>query len=461
MRKPLSRSEALSIQYSRRFRWVVVGLLLGFSVSSSVPVLGQTFLEKLESAVRQQLNEAPKTQNQAGATSKGATEEELPAPQPNRSPNANGPARDVVPMPVQSVLENPSGLNAPANGPVPPLELSGGAASSVVSDRRIYLGLEAEELTAGGIGVRVTNVTQDSPAWKAGFKLGDRIMGINGFAIANLQDMVKQLGKTSPGRTVRFLVSRAESNIELVAVLMEAGLAERIAGASLRVGDLSAGDVDGPAWLGVIVNDLTPAFRNQFGLNIFRGAAVTSVSPNSPAAVIGIMAGDAIISVDGVAVESSSDLMNWMLTARPGQAVDITYQRGSAARNSKITLQVNPDSRPAYKANRAEVTDAQRLLSQNNSRYNVAPSPAPLQNGIKEGQSVVPVPPNSNTILPPSGTSVPSPPISSTADGTANVDVAALQREIASLKSELQKANQRLETTQNRLKQILEGLGNN
>lgn len=91
---------------------------------------------------------------------------------------------------------------------------------------------------------------------------------------------------------------------------------QRIAGSSIRVGDLSAGDVDGPAWIGVMVNDLTPAFRNQFGLNVFRGAAVTSVSPNSPAFAIGMMAGDvAIVSIGGVAIETSGDLMKWMLTA--------------------------------------------------------------------------------------------------------------------------------------------------
>lgn len=107
---------------------------------------------------------------------------------------------------MQSVLEDPVGANGSAPGAVAPLVLEGGEAGSIPADRRIYLGLEAEELTGGGIGVRVTNITKDSPAWKAGFKVGDRI--INGFAIANLEDMVKQLGKTSPGETVRFLVSR-------------------------------------------------------------------------------------------------------------------------------------------------------------------------------------------------------------------------------------------------------------
>lgn len=389
--------------------------------------MGQTFLEKLESAVRQQLGEAQSVQNPPATVVQGGVAEELPAPPAKRVPNANSETRNFVPSPVQSVLEDPVGMKAPLAASVPPLALEGGEANSLPTDRRIYLGLEAEELTGGGIGVRVTNITKDSPAWKAGFKIGDRIMGINGFAIANLEDMVKQLGKTAPGETVRFLVSRSERNLELVAVLMEAGLAERIAGSSLRVGDLSAGEVNGPAWLGVMVNDLTPAFRNQFGLNIFRGAAVTSVSPNSPAEVIGMMAGDAIISIGGVGIESSADLMNWMVTARPGQVVDITYQRGSSARNSRLTLQVNPESRPAYRANR----------------------------------SVVPIQPNLDVNTLPSDIAVPAVPDNPTTDETSAVNVAELQREVASLKAELQRANQRLETTQNRLKQILEGLGNN
>ncbi len=427
MRKSLSGLEAFFFSHSASIQWMVVGGMFGCSALSSGVTLGQTFLEKLETAVRQQLGEAQSAQNPAGSVSQSGAAEELPAPSANRSPNVKGEARNFVPSPVQSVLEDPVGAKAPAPGAVAPLVLEGGEAGSIPADRRIYLGLEAEELTGGGIGVRVTNITKDSPAWKAGFKVGDRIMGINGFAIANLEDMVKQLGKTSPGETVRFLVSRTERNLELVAVLMEAGLAERIAGSSIRVGDLSAGDVDGPAWIGVMVNDLTPAFRNQFGLNVFRGAAVTSVSPNSPAFAIGMMAGDAIVSIGGVAIETSGDLMKWMLTARPGQEVDITYQRGSSARNSRLTLQVNPENRPAYRANR----------------------------------SVVPIQPNLDINVLPSNSVVPPVPNNPTADGTSVVEVAELQREIATLKSELQRANQRLETTQNRLKQILEGLGNN
>ncbi len=456
-----SRFGKTHMRNSASINWTVVGMVFPLIALLSFPAAGQTFLEKLEATVRQRLDAAQPTDNQAGANQAQKTGEELPAPQASRTQNANGQTRDVIPNPIQSVLENRPGTTTPATGLVPPLVLESGVANNAPADRRIYLGLEAEELTGGGIGVQVTNVTPDSPAWKGGFQRGDRIMGINGFAIANLDDMVQQLGKSVPGETVRFLVARNERNIELVAVLMEAGLAERIAGASLPIGDLSNVATEGPAWLGVMVNDLTPAFRNQFGLTVFRGAAVTTVSANSPAAAIGMIAGDAIISIDGVPIETAGDLMKWMSTARPGQAADVTYQRGSAARTARLTLEVSPENRKARSANRTEISPPQRTNPPNSSRYNVAPAPPVPQIATDNNQPLVPAVPNLQRSAVPRDNLVPNAIPVPNPGTTEESDVVELRREIATLKSELAKANQRLESTQKRLKQILDGLGNN
>ncbi len=362
----------------RGIKFQIVTLATLLLSSQPAMLFGQSFLEKLESAVRERLSEA-----------NPINEESLPPP-------ASPPI--VVPPPVNQAAQ------PQPNQP-----------QSAQTTDRIYLGLEAEEVTGGGIGVLVTSVTEGSPAWKAGFETGDRITAINGFAIANLNGMVEQLSKTSPGQPTKFLVSRADRNFELVAVVMAANLAEQIAGRRLPTGEPIRDDLDGAAWLGLMVNDLTQSFRNQFGISSFRGAAVTNVTANSPAAKVGVKAGDAVLSMGGIAIESARDLTNWMSNARPGQQVSIVFQRGSITHNAMLTLEVTPDTRSKRSAIRGS-----------------GPTPAPRME------------------LTPSS-------LQPGNDSQAIID--QLRGENERLKAELQKANELIESTQKQLNQIRNALG--
>ena len=112
--------------------------------------------------------------------------------------------------------------------------------------------------------------------------------------------MTWQFSWVRPNLEIRFvfLVSRAGRNFPLTAVLMDAGLADRIAGqASLGSASQTPGYVAGPPFVGLTVNDLTSSFRNQFGISVFRGAAVSGVAKGSPAYAAGIRAGDAVIEL--------------------------------------------------------------------------------------------------------------------------------------------------------------------
>lgn len=433
-----------------------------------------SFLERLEATVREQLSN-PVT---ADSSDKNLpSEEELPSP-----PSATGNARESAPP---SILEGRATLPSPMIVPTP----QAGTANVPPQSGRIYLGLEAEETTGGGIGVRVTKVTENSPAWKGGIRVGDRISGVNGFAINNLDSMVEQLGKTAPGETVRFLVNRNDRNLQLVAVLMDAGLAANIAGGPLpigqRPGSSEASNVDGSQpptadsgapWLGVSFSDLTAEFRRQFGLSVFRGAAVTSVANQSPAAKVGIMAGDAITSVDGLPIETGRDLMLWLDTARAGQTVQIGYQRGTLPRTATLTLEVTPEARSANRPATASERRARdsangppappTLDRQAMSQLELT-VPAPLElsqpapTSARDGGVVPNTIPTAKTVAPTDRSPNGSLQLDSANDSTdgSTAEIAKLQREVSRLRSELEKANQRLESTQNRLKQILEGLG--
>lgn len=446
-------------------RFVLFACTLLVSGSFCSELRAQSFLDKLEKAVRNQVSEAASSKQDPQATS-----DELPAPKPSSrsskppaattiprigsAPSSNDP---VVPQPrgaQGSILANPS-QQAPSSG------------------GQIYLGLEAEEPIGAGIGVRVSAVTEGSPAWKAGLKVGDRILAVNGFAVGKINDMAVQLGKTRPGDTLRLLVSRAGRNFPLTAVLMDASLANRIAAkAGPGLQTPSPAYVAGPPYVGLTVNDLTSSFRNQFGISVFRGAAVSGVAKGSPAAAAGIRAGDAVIELGGYAIESAKQLQDRVSQLKPGEKVEFLYYRGSIARLVEIVV--------------GNVPGSGSVMSQGSStmrQSNPALLPEPPSPGIVGSNMVPPevqiAPKNDATAgalnsildlgsLTPVESTRPSPAgvqadqnLPREAAGDAQVkkleaENGELMKQNDQLRKELARVNGELKTTQAKLEQILE-----
>lgn len=81
---------------------------------------------------------------------------------------------------------------------------------------RGYVGLELE---VAKDGLNVTRVHKDSPAEKAGLKVGDRITQINGQAVLSLEEMNKQARQWIVGQALRLVVHRGgeDNTIRIVA----------------------------------------------------------------------------------------------------------------------------------------------------------------------------------------------------------------------------------------------------
>ncbi|MGK9148417.1 trypsin-like peptidase domain-containing protein [Plantibacter flavus] len=75
------------------------------------------------------------------------------------------------------------------------------------------------------------------------------------------------------------------------------------------------------------------------------GAVVGSVIENTPAATIGLAAGDVITSLNGVAIDSAQTLTATMATLQPGQTVSITWTTAAgASQSAQVTLIEGPVS---------------------------------------------------------------------------------------------------------------------
>jgi S1-C subfamily serine protease len=97
-----------------------------------------------------------------------------------------------------------------------------------------------------------------------------------------------------------------------------------------------------PAYLGVSTITLNDATRDRVGGIPGTGAYVTSVSPGTPAEAAGLRAGDVITNVGGQRIASSDELGTAIRRSKPGDSVEIRWQRAGAERTATVALGQTP-----------------------------------------------------------------------------------------------------------------------
>ena len=94
----------------------------------------------------------------------------------------------------------------------------------------------------------------------------------------------------------------------------------------------------GRAALGVSVITVDPMVAAQADLSVDHGAAITNVTPNSPAAQAGLRVGDVIVQVGNKQVNSQEDLTNALLAYDPGATTTFGIVRGTQQLQARVKL---------------------------------------------------------------------------------------------------------------------------
>jgi len=97
-------------------------------------------------------------------------------------------------------------------------------------------------------------------------------------------------------------------------------------------------------YLGVGIQNITPALEDSFNLSSRDGALVASVVPDAPAARAGIQAGDVITRVDGQGVTDANTLALTMSEEAPGTPVHLDVIRDGKALRISATTGEKPGS---------------------------------------------------------------------------------------------------------------------
>jgi len=80
-------------------------------------------------------------------------------------------------------------------------------------------------------------------------------------------------------------------------------------------------------WIGVTIQELTPELAQEFGLKKTRGALVSDVVKDSPAARAGVMRGDIVLEFNGREVKDVSSLRNMVAQSKTGTEITIKILR--------------------------------------------------------------------------------------------------------------------------------------
>ena len=92
------------------------------------------------------------------------------------------------------------------------------------------------------------------------------------------------------------------------------------------------------AILGVSIEEVTAEVAEKIGLDKIEGVLVEGIVNGLPADEAGIKEGDVILEIDGVKLNSRSELMEKVGMYRPGQKVKVKYLHNGEVKETGILL---------------------------------------------------------------------------------------------------------------------------
>jgi hypothetical protein len=213
-------------------------------------------------------------------------------------------------------------------------------------------------------GIVIKSVMDDSPAEEAGLEDGDRIVGVAGNAIEEMDDFISAIRELEPGDNLKITVLRGGDKLNLTATLAEASEQndfrfefdkgynapfvykfdedqagkwqewaekfshehdEKYAEAWEQYAEKMKESFEGGDWrhlmenrlvvpfggprLGVELVRTTPELRTHLGGTEEAGVLVGKVSENSAAEEAGVEVGDLIVAAGGIPITSTTDLL--------------------------------------------------------------------------------------------------------------------------------------------------------
>ncbi len=174
--------------------------------------------------------------------------------------------------------------------------------------------------------------------------------GRNGFDIEDYEDFIQTDAAINPGNSGGALLDARGELIGINTAILSGGsggnqgigfavpinMAKYVMNEILQHGKVVRG------YIGVGIQEVTPALAKVFNAPAEKGALVGSVDPNSPGGKAGLQTGDVITEINGKPVAGPNELRLQVGTMSPGSTVNLKILRNGHPQEVKVTLGESP-----------------------------------------------------------------------------------------------------------------------
>jgi serine protease Do len=211
-------------------------------------------------------------------------------------------------------------------------------------------------------------------------------MGRGNMGIEDYEDFIQTDAAINPGNSGGALVDAEGRLIGInTAILSRSGgnqgigfaipsdLANQVMDSLVKYGHVTRG------YVGVMIQDVTPALAKEFKLQGSKGALVGEVVPKGPADKAGIKDGDVVIEFNGKSVADSRHLKLAVAETKPDSTVAVKVLRDGAMKTLEVTVKQLPGTEQLAKADRQNGGETgtlngvgvENLTSQTRQQFNV------------------------------------------------------------------------------------------
>ena len=131
---------------------------------------------------------------------------------------------------------------------------------------------------------------------------------------------------------VNSAIATESGGFEGIGFAIPSKMAVHVANALIAYGKVVRG------WLGVSIQEVTPALAKSFGLPAPEGALIADVMKGGPASEAGIKRGDVILKYEQEKVSDSAALRNMVAATTPGQEVEISLWRDKKTTDVRVKI---------------------------------------------------------------------------------------------------------------------------
>src|SRR5690242_6655649 len=180
-------------------------------------------------------------------------------------------------------------------------------------------------------GITIADVVANSPADRAGLKVGDTIISVDGKPIKNGDELVADIASRRPGAKVNLGFVRNGKKQEAPVTV-----ADRAKLFASRLGEVEEGGEEAApkqSKLGVTIRALTPEMADRLNVPSDKGVVVQDVKPGSFADDTGLTRGDIILEINKQPINSEDDFDRVQANLKSGQDVVFLVRQRGAGRN--------------------------------------------------------------------------------------------------------------------------------